>query len=241
MKPLKLPSDDKDLDLFNDRLRVAEHENNIKVEGEEEKEEYIPTASEIEATCADLRHKRIMKLAEVMGYNEALAWQRDGISDYELNWEITQALRVPPESRYESLKKRFLWHESCWFMRRFTTVPPLTKYDGQGCNENGCILTCRFFEPTGRIEDDELIQLEEQEFNKEQELIQANYRLLGFNDDDSDEIKKEKWEKIRQLKNRIHEEQRQYLQARQHGWQSEEELKEIENNAWAAFYLSRQQ
>ena len=177
------------LDNFLYRLENVERKKGIIKKDSEEREE---TDSEKIKKCADLRHERIMKLAETMGYDEALSWQRDGIADYELKYELECALRLPPDRRYHSLKKRWLWHESSWWMRRFTTIPPLTGFDGYGCNDTGCIPSCRFFEPTGRIEDSELIKLEEEENKKEKEMIEAEYRMLGFNDDDTDDAKRQK-------------------------------------------------
>ena len=75
--------------------------------------------------------------------------------------------------------------------------------------------------------------------DKEKELIQARYRLLGFNDDDSDDVKREKWAEIHEVKNRISDKQLEYLHIRQHGWQSSDDLKAIEDAAWAEFYKSK--
>jgi hypothetical protein len=219
------------LDNFIHRLESVEAKKGIM------RDDYEETDSEKIWKCTELRHARVMKLAEVMGYNEALSWQRDGITDYELKWELECALRVPSESRYQNKKNRWLWHESSWWMRRFTTMPPLTGYDGQGCNNTGCIPECRFYEPTGRIEDSELIKLEEEGHKKEKEMIEAKYRLLGFHDDDSDEIKKQKWAEIHKVKNRIIDKKSEYLRIRQHGWQSSDGLKAIEDTGWAEFYL----
>lgn len=105
MKTLKFPDEDKELNIFDERLAQAERRLSTK---EEE------TDNEKIWKCAELRHERIMKFAEVMGYEEALSWQRDEITDYELKWELECALCVPPQSRYQSLKNRWLWHESSW-------------------------------------------------------------------------------------------------------------------------------
>lgn len=223
----------KSVDNFINRLEIVENKKGIRNKEREE------TDSEKIHKCAELRLSRVRKLAEVMGYNEAVAWQRVGISDYELAFELECFLRSSPERRYQTKKNRWLWHESSWFMRRFTTMPLLTQYDGQGCNDSGCIVSCRFYEPTGRIEDSELIKLEEQEHKKEKELIVAEYRLLGFNDNDSDEKKKQKWAEIHEVKNQISKQISEYLEQRQHGWQSSEDLKAIEDAAWAEFYKSK--
>jgi hypothetical protein len=232
MKRLKFPRDYKAFDTLDKRLRSIEYEINNDDDEEE-------TESQKIRKCAQLRHARVMKLVEIMGYNEALSWQRDGISQYELNCELTPSLEYTPERRYQNFKERWLWHPSSWFMRRFTTFPPLTDYDGLGCNENGCIPECRFYEPIGRIEDDEYRKLKEKEHQKEQELIQAKYRLLGFNDDDTDETKKQKWDEIHKVKSGILKQTSEYLEQRQHSWQSCEDLKAIEDAAWAEFYKSK--
>jgi hypothetical protein len=52
-----------------------------------------------------------MKLSEIMGYQEALSHQRDGITEYELKWELQKGLRVPPEQRYQIRKQRWQWHD----------------------------------------------------------------------------------------------------------------------------------
>jgi hypothetical protein len=230
LKPPKSPSEDKELNIFNERLAQTERKHST------EREE---TDIQKIWKCAELRHERIMKLAEVMGYEEALSWQRDGITDYELNWELECALRVSPERRYQSLKDRWLWHEPSWWMRRFTTLPPLTDYDWQGCNNTGCIPSCRFYEATGTIEDSKLIKLEQEEHNKEEELIEAKYRMLGFNENDSDDVKRQKWAEIHELKSRIIKQKSEYLEQRQHSWQSCDDLKAIEDAAWAELYKSK--
>lgn len=212
----------------------------MKAEGKKGKrKEGQETDSDKERKCAELRHARVMKLAEVMGYDEALSHWRENITAYELDWELQKALCVPPETRYQSLKKRWLWHESSWFMRRFTTTLPLTGYDGQGCNSTGCIPKCRFFEPIGWIEDDELKRLEEEEHKKEKEMIEARYRIMGFNDDDSDDIKRAKWAEIHELKSRILKQKLEYLEQRQHIGQSCDDLNAIEDAAWAEFYKTK--
>jgi hypothetical protein len=130
-------------------------------------------------------------------------------------------------------------NKNTWWMRRFTTMPPLTDYDGQGCNDTGCIPECRFFAETGRIDDSEITKLKEEENKKEKELIEAEYRILGFNDDDSDDVKRAKWAEIHELKRRILKEKSEYLEQRQHTWQSCDDLKAIEDAAWTEFYKSK--
>lgn len=61
-------------------------------------------------------------------------------------------------------------------------------------------------------------------------------RKLGFNDNDSDDIKRAKWQEIRELKNRILDKQLEYLRIHQHGGASCEGLKEIETAVWAEYY-----
>jgi hypothetical protein len=222
------------LDNFIHRLESVEAKKGII------RDDYEETDSEKIWKCAELRHARVMKLAEVMGYDEALSWQRDGITEYELKCELEGAFRVPPEVRYQNKKKRWLWHESSWWMRRFTTIPPLTEYDGQGCNDiTGCVPDCRFYEPTGRIEDDELIKQEEEENKKEKEMIEAEYRILGFNDNDSDDVRRQKWQEIHKLRSRILDEKLEYMHQTQHVGPSRERLKEIETTAWAEFYNNK--
>jgi hypothetical protein len=231
LKPLKLPNEDKTFNIFNERL--VEAERKLPTEKTERKE----TPSEKERKCAELRHERVMKLAEIMGYNEALGHWRDGITDYELAWELEKALQVPPEVRYQNRKQHWQWHESSWWMRRNTTTPPLTGYDGQGCSyEHGCVPECRYYPETGRIEDSEIIKEHEEENKKYKEKREEQNRRLGFLDTDTDDIKKQKWQEIHKLKNRILDRQLEYLHLHQHGGASCEGLKEIETAAYTEFY-----
>jgi hypothetical protein len=51
---------------------------------------------------------------------------------------------------------------SSWWVRK------LKAYDGQGCNEiTGCVPECRFYAPTGRVEDSEVIKQHEERNKKE--------------------------------------------------------------------------
>lgn len=197
------------------------------------------TVSERIRKCAELRHERIQRLSKIMGYNEALARQDEELSDYELKCQFEGALHMTPELRYQRRKDNWLHHESCWFMRRFTTIPPLTEYDGYGCTADGCIPSCRYYAPSGRIENDEIIQLEEEELKREKELRAAEYRMLGFKPDDSDDTKRKRWEEIHDLESRILHEKLEYMHQTQHIGPSQERLKAIENDAWAEFYKSK--
>jgi hypothetical protein len=226
LKPLKLPNEDKSFNIFNNRLVEVEHKLPAGKTDERESD------SEKERKCAELRQERIMKLSQIMGYEEALSHWRDGITDYELKWELESALRVPPEVRYQKRKEHWNGHESSWTTRGINNG-----YDGYGCNQfTGCIPSCRFYAETGRIEDNEVIKEHEEENKKYKERREEENRRLGFNDDDSDDIKKQKWQEIHKLKNRILDQQLEYLHAHQHTWQSSEELKAIETAAYADYY-----
>jgi hypothetical protein len=96
-----------------------------------------------------------------------------------------------------------------------------------------------FYAETGRIEDNEVIKEHEEENKKYKERREEENRRLGFNDDDSDDIKKQKWQEIHKLKNRILDQQLEYLHAHQHTWQSSEELKAIETAAYADYYNNK--
>ena len=184
-------------DNFASRLEKIETKKGIKNKEREE------TDSEKEWKCAELRHERVMKLAEIIGYEEALSHWRDGITDYELKWELKKALRVPPEVRYQRRREEYLGHESCWTARKIKTG-----YDGYGCNQfTGCISSCRFYPATGRIEDSAIIKEHEERNKKEKERREEEKRKLGFNDSDNDDIKKQRWQEIQELKSRILDQQ----------------------------------
>lgn len=219
MKPLKLPNED-DNDNFLRRLEHLESKKRIATDSD----------SEIHQKCEELRFERIKKLTEIMGYNSALEHQRDDITDYELAWELECALRVPPEVRYQNKKKDWEHHELSWFMRK------LPMNDESCCNYYRCVPECRFYPEEGMIEDSEIINEHEERNKKEREKIAERNRLLGFNDNDSDEVKKQKWDEIHKVKNRINDLTSEFLHQRQHTGCKWEEVKAIEDAVWAEFY-----
>jgi len=188
--------------------------------------------SEKHRKCEELRFERIRKLTEIMGYNSALEHQRDEITDFELACELEAALAVPPEVRYQREKKTWRFHESSWTARGIANG-----YDGKGCNGfTGCVPECRYFAETGMITDDEIIKEHEERNKKERERIAEEKRKLGLNDNDSDEVKKQKWQEIHEVKVRILDLTGEFLHQRQHTGCKWEEVKAIEDAVWAEFY-----
>lgn len=223
MKPLKLPNEDKDTNDFLNRLENVENKKCI------EKEE-TDIDNEKHRKCEELRFERIKKLTEIMGYNSALEHQYDEITDFELAWELECALGVPPEVRYQRRKEYWNHHESSWTQRG------INGYDGQGCNGfTGCVPECRYFAETGTITDDEVIREHEEHNKKERETIAERNRKYGLNDNDSDEIKKQKWEEIHEVEIRIMNLKGEYYQKTQHVGPNPEVVKAIEDAVWAEF------
>jgi hypothetical protein len=76
-------------------------------------------------------------------------WEYDGRTTMdELNFYLKQQLHETPEERYQFRKKSWLFHPS--------------NMDGKhdsftGCSSLRCIADCRFYEPFGRFEDEEVI------------------------------------------------------------------------------------
>jgi hypothetical protein len=224
---------DKTFGSFDYRLGILEEKKGIVTEEEE-------TQSQKIRKCAELRQERIRQMTEIMGsYEEALSWHHYGLTPYELDCELEPSASYPLEQRYLNFKQRWLDHPTSWWARRFDSYPPLVEFDGKGCNKDGCVEGCRFYQETGTVDDDEFRKLQLEKYELEQAQMEAHLTLLGFEDDDTYETKKQKWDEIRKVKNRIGEEQRAYLEQRQHGWQSCDDLKRIEDDAWAEFYKSK--
>lgn len=212
MKRLKLGNnnDSKSLfDDFNKRLEIAER----KLPAEEtEREE---TDAEVEARFAKYREARAKERygpapGGTLTYGDVWDEIRDEEIDYYSGKSKPKHRRGSPEQRYQKRKKDWQWHESSWWMRRNTTTPPLTGYDGYGCSgEHGCIPSCRFYPETGRIEDEEVIAEWEEVRRKRdattrEEKRERRQRVHNYNlvyDDDTEEQRmqrqqqREKWQR----------------------------------------------
>jgi hypothetical protein len=73
------------------------------------------------------------------------------------NPDIIEEEPWSPERWYQEIKARWYFHPYSWYMLR-VTVPDLTPDEyNMTCNgQTGCIPECRFYEPQGRIEPEEL-------------------------------------------------------------------------------------
>ena len=100
---------------------------------------------------SDYRAARAKKTAPAVGLTYEDVY--DTITQEELDWELRQALKVSPEQRYQHKKYHWYSHPSSWYVR-----VPHNGYDGFGCTGQNCVLECRFYHETGRIEDSEVIQ-----------------------------------------------------------------------------------
>lgn len=45
-------------------------------------------------------------------------WADDGITQFELDWDLEIKLRVPPQERYQIKKKHWNLHETSWVQRK---------------------------------------------------------------------------------------------------------------------------
>jgi LPS sulfotransferase NodH len=89
----------------------------------------------------------------------------DTITQEELDYFLKQRLKISPEERYQHAKKRWYMHESSYLhqTRDENTGKAVDIIKEYGCgryenNPRGCVPECRYYNPTGRIEDSEVIQ-----------------------------------------------------------------------------------
>src|SRR5215217_3775282 len=155
MKSLKFPTDDKELNIFDERLTEVERKFPTE-EGEETYSEYV-------RRCSELRHSRIFEYEKIMTETEALHLCWCMSTDYEIGTPFE--LQLSAEERYQRRKKDWQHHDTSWFMR------DVSMNDENSCNYLRCIPACRYYSKTGRIEDDEVI--------KEHEEYWANKRKEG--------------------------------------------------------------
>jgi hypothetical protein len=104
MKSLKFPGENKEVNIFDKKLRSTEYEQEITAEEEQ------ATLIEIQQNCEALRQQRMAKLTEIMGSEEAFRHSGDNITEYELWFELSKSLSVPPERRYQIKKKNWQSH-----------------------------------------------------------------------------------------------------------------------------------
>lgn len=211
------------LDNFIYRLENVEAKKGIMKYGEEHEE----TAAETEARFAEYRHARARERhgpgpGGTFTYSDL--W--DEVTNEEIDFECREALKIPPEQRYQIAKKRPPYHEFVWTSRDIHNARTGWEFDDnlgyyvripgwhgeKGCNKNtGCVPDCRYFPPVGRIEDHEVIALYEKwkrdrDATTLEEKREARQRVHNYNlvyDDDPPEQRKI-WEQKREKWNREH-------------------------------------
>jgi hypothetical protein len=146
LKTLKFPDDDKELNIFNERLTAVERK--FPTEGSEE------TYSEYVRKCAELRRNRIVEYEKIMTETEALHLCWCMSTEYEIGKPFE--LRLSAEERYQNRKKDWQHHDTSWCKRN---VP---MGDENSCNYMRCVPSCRYYPDKGRIEDDEIIKKHEE-------------------------------------------------------------------------------
>lgn len=143
---MKLKLDNKSINKLKERLNAIEKQTSNREE----------TDYEIEARFAKLREARAKKTDAFGDKTYEDVW--DEITQEELDYYKRKNLEVPPEERYQKLKKAWYFHDSSWYMRHDKG------YDGYGCNQfTGCIPECRYYAEEGRIEDKEVLSWYEKE------------------------------------------------------------------------------
>jgi hypothetical protein len=75
--------------------------------------------------------------------------QRRIIANPERYVKPNKLRKLTPEERYQMLKEQWYFHDSSYEMRG------ANGYDGQGCNQHGCISTCKYFAKEGREPEEE--------------------------------------------------------------------------------------
>ena len=70
--------------------------------------------------------------------------------------DIDRWLKLTPEERYQRKKKNNIWHDTGVYMLYGNSY---ATSDKPGCaQDTGCIPECKYFEDSGRIEDDEVLE-----------------------------------------------------------------------------------
>jgi hypothetical protein len=206
-------TDKKFLGNFVSRLEKVEE---TKKNAREKKKNRSETDAEIEQRFAKMKRARAKERhgpARTGDNPLTYADLWDEVTDEEIDYYMRKALEVPPEQRYQIAKKRPPYHEYTWTSRGIHNestgweFDPNRKYyvripgwNGEkGCNEKTgeCIPDCRFYPPTGRIEDDEVIAKYEKwkrdrdsitlEEKREARQRVHNYNLIYDDDDDTPE------------------------------------------------------
>lgn len=181
MKSLRFPSDDKELDAFNERLMGIERkypteEKAVQTEEEKETERQRAYIKERESKCHALREARVMRLVEDLGYNysEALQYADCEISDYELGWILEKKLAIPPAERYRRKKEHWHSHETSW------CAGNADMNDENYCNAYRCVPECRYFEPEGVITDEEIKLEHEKHWAERKRCYEEEYKRIIY-------------------------------------------------------------
>jgi hypothetical protein len=123
------------------------------------------------------RHVRVEKCDDEWR-KKTLECVHDSITQDELDYYLKAKLRVHPEQRYQDQKKEPWFHESSWNKRG------VNGYDGQGCNQfTSCVPECRYYQETGRIEDEEVIQEHkevEEHYRKRNAIVNIDINTKDF-------------------------------------------------------------
>jgi hypothetical protein len=124
------------------------------------------TEAQIQARFAKLREARAKKTNKFGDKTYEDVW--DNITKEEEDYYRQKRREYDPAQRYQDEKEEPLFHDSSWDVRG------LDGYDGQGCNQfTGCVPGCRYYEPTGRVEFEEIeARIEEYKRKKKQEQQQ---------------------------------------------------------------------
>lgn len=112
----------------------------------------------MERKFAKLREGRAKKTDISGGKTYEDVW--DNIFDEELNYYKGKWLKLSPEERYQILNNEWSSHDSSFYHRG------LYMYDGEGCNDQTFISSCRYYPKEGRIEDLEVDKWYEDYRNK---------------------------------------------------------------------------
>jgi hypothetical protein len=217
LKPLKLPNEDKAFNSIADKLAQAEQKAHITTEEENPDREKA-------RKCEELRQARIKKLMEVTGrdYFEALPYADDGITQFELDWDLEKKLQVPPEVRYQRKKQRWHIHETSWCQRK------VSMSDESCCNYYRCVPSCRFFEATGRVEDDEVIKEHNGYWERSKRYYDKERRIINL-----------PREERRKLNRIISERREDYSRETQHGGWTFEKYEAIKTAVYNDYFNSR--
>lgn len=210
------------IDSFNKRLTEAESKVPAEVMGREETDE------EIERRLKEMRGARAKEMygpARTDSNSHTYADLWDEVTDEEIDFELRKHLEVPPERRYQLAKKYPPYHEIGWTSRHIHNESTGWVFDpnrkhyvripgyfvDKGCTkETGCVPDCRFYPETGRIEDDELVQLYEKwkrdrdsiTLEEKREARQKVHNYMLIYDDDTPEQAKQRYQKYLEYNNK---------------------------------------